>query len=79
MISVFLEDCNESSFYKHIWQPEEFLYLNGKKVIYPWVAEIVVNYIEADDKNVDKLKKTKTHWEQKIIPICLLKRLPIGI
>ena len=57
MINMFWEDCNEPSFYKHICQPENFLYLNGKNVIYPRVAEIVMNYIEADDKNFDKLKR----------------------
>ena len=57
MINMFWEDCNEPSFYKHIYQPDNFLYLNGKNVIYPRVAEIVMNYIEADDKNFDKLKR----------------------
>ena len=57
MINMFWEDCNEPSFYKHIYQPDNFLYLNGKNVIYPRVAEIVMNYIEADNKNFDKLKR----------------------
>ena len=57
MINMFWEDCNEPSFYKHICQPENFLYLNGKNVIYPRVAEIVMNYIEADNKNFDKLRR----------------------
>ena len=34
-----------------------FLYLKGKNVIYTQAAEIVLNYIEADDKNFDKLKR----------------------
>ena len=41
MISMFWEECNEPSFYKHIFKLEKFLYLNGKNVIYPHVAEIV--------------------------------------
>ena len=57
IINMFWEDCNEPSFYKHICQPENFLYLNGKNIIYPQVAEIVMNYIDADDKNFDKLKR----------------------
>ena len=28
MICMFWEECNEPSFYKHIWKPENFLYLN---------------------------------------------------
>ena len=31
MIKMSLEDCNEPTFYKHIYQPDNFLYLNGKK------------------------------------------------
>ena len=57
MINMFWEDCNKPSFYKHICKPEHFLYLNGKNVIYLWVAEIVMNYIEANNKNFDKLKR----------------------
>ena len=53
MINMYWEDCNEPSFYKHIYQLENFLNLNGKTVIYPRVTEIVMNYIEADDKNFD--------------------------
>ena len=31
MIKMSLEDCNEPTFYKHFHQPDNFLYLNGKK------------------------------------------------
>ena len=57
MINMFWEDCNEPSFYKHIHQLQNFFYLNGKNIIYLRVAELVINYIEADDKNFDKLKR----------------------
>ena len=57
MVNMFWEDCNESCFYKHICKLENVLYLNGKNIIYPQVAEIVMNYMEADDKNFDKLKR----------------------
>ena len=57
MVNMFWEDCNESCFYKHICKLENVLYLDGKNIIYPQVAEIVMNYMEADDKNFDKLKR----------------------
>ena len=44
MINMFWEGCNELSFYKYICQPGNFLYLNGKNVIYLRVAEIVMEY-----------------------------------
>ena len=75
MINVFWEDCNKLSFYKHIFQSENFLYLNGKNVIYSRAAEIVMNYIEAEDKNFDKLKR-KLIENKKNISICLFERLP---
>ena len=54
---MFWEDCNELSFYKNICQPDNFLYLNGKNVIYLQVVKIVMNYIETDDQDFDKLKR----------------------
>ena len=57
MINMFWEDCNKPFFYKHICQPDNFLYLNGKHVIYPRVAEIVMSYIEADENNFNKLRR----------------------
>ena len=57
MIHMFWDDCNEPSFYKHIWKPENFMYLNSKNVIYPCVADIVWKYIEENEENFDKLKK----------------------
>ena len=40
-IQMFCEECNEPSFYKHICQPDNFMYLNGKNVIHPYVVEVV--------------------------------------
>ena len=55
MIHMFWENCNEPSFYKHICKPDNFMYLNGKNVIYPDVVEIVWNYIK-DKQNFNKIK-----------------------
>ena len=56
MISLLWEECSEPSFYKHICQPKNFLYLNAKNVINAKVAQIVMDYIEKDENNFDKLK-----------------------
>ena len=58
MINMFWEECNEPSFYKHICRPENLLYLNGKNVTYPQVAEIVWKYIEENQENFHKIKQT---------------------
>ena len=57
MIQMFWEDCNKPKFYKHNCKPDNFLYLNGKNVIYPRVADIVLKYIDENEENFDKLKK----------------------
>ena len=54
---MFWEDYNEPSFYKHICQPENFLYLDEKNVIYLRVAEIVMSYVEPDENIFGKLKR----------------------
>ena len=56
-INKFWEDCNECSLYKHACQPDNFLYLSGRNAIYLCVAEIVMNYIKADENNFGKLKR----------------------
>ena len=42
---------------KYLSKPENFMYLNGKNVIYPCVANIVWKYIKENEENFDKLKK----------------------
>lgn len=56
-INKFWEDCNECSLYKHACQPDNFLYLNEKNVIYLLVTEIVMNYIQANENNFNKLRR----------------------
>ena len=69
MIQMFWEECNEPNFYKHICQLDNFMYLNGKNVIHPDVAETVWKYIEKDETNLDKMKK-KLQENKKNISVC---------
>ena len=41
IINMFWEECNKPSFYKLICKPHNFLYLNGKKIICPRIADNV--------------------------------------
>ena len=70
MIHMFWEECNEPSFYKDIWKPDNFVYLNGKNVIYPYVVDIGWKYFEEDEGNFDKSKS-----EQKNISVCLFEHI----
>ena len=55
IIYMFWEDCVEESFYRHVCERENFLYLNGKNVLYPRSAEIVWSYVEKEEGNIVKL------------------------
>ena len=49
--SMFWEECNDVSFYKHFWKPKNFLYLNRKNDIYPHVADFLQKYLKEDKEN----------------------------
>ena len=40
------------TFYHHVCERENFLYLKGKNVLYPQSAEIVMRYVEQDNGNI---------------------------
>ena len=82
---MFWKECNEPTFYKHNCQPDNFLYLNGKNIIHPHIAEIVGNIL--DVVNLDRVKTTTTTTtttknkkkpatEHEDISVCLFYSLP---
>ena len=75
MINMFWEDCNEPSFHKHFCQPHNFFYLNRKNVMYLRVTEVVMNYLEAGEKNFSRLKR-KLIENQKIFQYVYLSVYP---
>ena len=46
IIYMFWEECVKKTFYRHICERENFLYLNGKNVHHPPSAEIVLRYVD---------------------------------
>ena len=50
------KECIANDFYKYICTEENFLYLNVKNVLYPKVAEISWKFIQADEKDYNKLR-----------------------
>ena len=57
IVYMFCEECVDQVFYRHICEKENFLYLNGKNVLYPKSAEIVWNYIEKNQNELSEVKK----------------------
>ena len=54
---MFWDDCVEKTFYKHICENENFIYLNGKNVLYVKMAQIVMDYLNKDPTNIFPLKR----------------------
>ena len=57
IVYMFWDNCINSKFYKDICLPENFMYLNGKNVLYPWVAEIVWKHTENGENNIYLIRK----------------------
>ena len=53
IIYMFWEECTEKTFYKN----ENFMYLNGKNVLYVKRAQIVMNYLDKDQTNIIRLRR----------------------
>ena len=70
---MFWDKCVNVEFYKHICQKSNFIYLNGKNVVYPQVSEIVWSYIKKDKKNFKEMKKRLIENKKNIsIRLCYL-------
>ena len=54
---MLCEECAAKTFYYHICEREDFLYLNGNNVLYPRSLEIVMKYIEQDSGNIVRLRR----------------------
>ena len=57
IVYMFLDECIERTFYRHICDGENFLYLNSKNVLYPKTAQIVLDYLHKDPTNIVRLRR----------------------
>ena len=57
IIYMFCEECVEKTFYRHICERGNFLYLNSKNVLYPHSPRIVMDYLEQDNGNIVRLRQ----------------------
>ena len=63
MIYMLWKECMPASFYKHICSQENFLYLNGKNVLYPKVSEIINDFLDVDKKNYVQLRNNLSQFK----------------
>ena len=61
------DECIEKSYYKHICESDNFIYINSKNVLYSKTAQIVLDYLNKDPKNISLLKKCLQE-HMKVIP-----------
>ena len=57
IIYMLWDECIEKTFYKHICENDNFIYLNGKNVLYSKTAQIVLDYLNKDAPNIVRLRK----------------------
>ena len=57
IIYMLWDECIEKTFYKHICKNHNFIYLNGKNVLYSKAAQIVLDYLNKDASNIVRLRK----------------------
>ena len=57
IIYILWDECIEKTFYKHICENDNFIYLNGKNVLYSKTAQIVLDYFNKDAFNIVRLRK----------------------
>ena len=57
VISMLWDECIEKTFYKHVCEKDNFVYLNSKNVLYSKTAHIVLDYLNKDASNIAHLRK----------------------
>ena len=57
IIYMLWDQCIERTFYKHLCENDNFIYLNGKNVLYSKTAQIVLDYLKKDPQNVVLLRR----------------------
>ena len=63
MIYMLWKECMPGEFYKHVYLEENFVYLNGKSMLYPKVSELILNFIEKNAKNYNRLRDNLSPFE----------------
>ena len=63
MIYMVWKECVTLVFYKYICSRENFLYLNGKIVVYPKVAQIINDFSAMDEKIYLQLRNNLSQFK----------------
>ena len=66
IIYMLWDECIEKTFYKHICENGNFIYLNGKNVLCSKTAQIVLDYLNENASNIVRVRKCLQNHMKKI-------------
>ena len=66
MIYMLWKKCMPAKFYKHICKEKNFLYLNGKNALQPKVLEIITDFFERGQEQLQGIKKPLVKLQEHI-------------
>ena len=70
IIYMLWDECIERTFYKHICKNDNFIYLNSKYVLCSKTAQIVLDYLKKDPKNIVLSRKCLQNHMKTIQFVC---------
>ena len=70
MIYILWKECMPSKFYKHVCLEGNFVNLNGKNVLYPKVAEIILDFIQKDEKKYNLVRNSLCQFKNIFQYVC---------
>ena len=68
MIYMLWRKCMPVEYYKYICEEKNFTYLNGKNVLQPTVLQIIIDFIEKDEKKNLRLLQNNLAQHKNIFP-----------
>ena len=75
IVYMLWDECIEKTFYRHICDGENSLYLNSKNVLYPKTSQIVLDYLHKDPTNIVRLRRC-LQKTKKIVQFVYLRCFP---
>ena len=63
MIYMLWRECTPVEYYKFICEEKNFIYLYGKNVLQPTVLQIIIDFVERDEKNLRLLQSNLAQYK----------------
>ena len=63
MIYMLWRECTPVEYYKFICEEKNFIYLYGKNVLQPTVLQIIIDFVERDEKNLRLIQSNLAQYK----------------